>query len=111
MLCIAHTLCLATDFCSGDHSPKSDAVPLANCWVMGLYARHCTESLCVYLRIPSACTFEGNNRLLNIVPSMTVHKHHMPLLPTLVQLVIRQGNGRTIAADLNLNLGVLLLLA
>lgn len=49
------TLCLATDFCSGDHSPRSEAVPLASCCVIGLYARHCILSLCVYLRMPSAC--------------------------------------------------------
>lgn len=32
----AHTLCFATDFCSGDHSPKSEAVPLASCCDTGL---------------------------------------------------------------------------
>ena len=28
-------LCLATDFCSGDHKPKSLAVALASCWSIG----------------------------------------------------------------------------
>ena len=48
------TLCLATLFCSGDHSPKSPAVPLASCCDTALYARHWIESLCEYLRMPSA---------------------------------------------------------
>ncbi len=49
------TLCLATDFCSGDHNPTSDEVALASCCVTGLYDRHWMASLCVYLRMPSAC--------------------------------------------------------
>lgn len=34
------TLCLATDFCSGNHSPKSEPVADASCCVTGLYAMH-----------------------------------------------------------------------
>lgn len=30
------TLCFATDFCSGDQRPTSEAVALASCWVTGL---------------------------------------------------------------------------
>jgi hypothetical protein len=56
---ITLTLCLATDFCSGDHSPKSVAVPLASCIVTGLYVRHWMESLWVYLRMPSAYRYRS----------------------------------------------------
>ena len=48
------TLCFATDFCSGDHSPKSLAVPEASCCETGLYDMHMMESLWLYLRMPSA---------------------------------------------------------
>ena len=48
------TLCFATDFCSGDHSPKSLAVPEASCCETGLYDMHIMESLWLYLRMPSA---------------------------------------------------------
>lgn len=39
------TLCLATDFSSGDQRPKSLAVHETSWWVAGLYAIHWTESL------------------------------------------------------------------
>jgi len=48
------TLCFATDFCSGDQRPKSDAVAEASCCVTELYERHWIESLWEYLRMPSA---------------------------------------------------------
>ena len=48
------TLCFTTLFSSGDHSPKSEAVALASCWVTGLYASDWIVSLWWYFRIPSA---------------------------------------------------------
>lgn len=48
------TLCFCTDFCSGAQSPKSLAVADASCMEHGLNARHCTDSLWLYLRMPSA---------------------------------------------------------
>lgn len=60
------TLCLATLFCSGDHSPTSDAVALASCCVTGLYDMHWMASLCVYFRIPSACSRYEENAMLGL---------------------------------------------
>ena len=48
------TLCFCTDFCCGAQSPKSLAVADASCIEQGLNARHCTDSLWLYLRMPSA---------------------------------------------------------
>ena len=47
------TRCFATAFCSGDHSPKSDAVADASCGPRGLYARHWMASPWLYRSTPS----------------------------------------------------------
>ena len=48
------TRCFATVFCSADHRPMSFAVADASWCVTGLYPSAWMESLCEYLRMPSA---------------------------------------------------------
>ena len=55
---LAGTLCFCTDFCSGDHRPKSDAVQEASCCVTGLYTSFWMVSLWLYFRIPCALSVQ-----------------------------------------------------